>query len=348
MSNSVSNYTKRYDEEKKKNLGIILSCGKHSFNKGKTIVDDGRKAVIGGYPTICYSIMQLLNLDCDNIAVIIDYEDGFEFYNILLKTSNTFPEEIKEKIHLRWYPETRCSYGNTDIYYLFNDYIFNTTKGKELLNSSDRIIIMKENIIPYGNISMIEQVVRQFYKETCRDDYLCDNVFGSVYSDYEDTSTREVDQYSVDFCTKEVFLECARIFKNYVKDIYENNNNFLFDNFSNKKTPPTIYNYMNYILKADSYIRVCLNVRNSKYNFGFMDINDSFHQCEKELKDERDHFGRSSINKIYEHYLLNNLPYVDDVYKYRDIMKGASEAIDDKYKKCGRFSNNCEDHDDIK
>ena len=347
MSNSVSNYVERYDEERPKNLGIVLSCGKHSFNKGKTIVDDNRKSVIVGYPTILYSITQLLNLDCDDIVVIIDYEDGFEFYNTLLKTSDIFPEIIKEKIHLRWYPETRYSYGNTDIYYLFNDCIFNNIKGKELLNSSDRIIIMKENIIPYGNISMIEEVVRQFYKETCRDDYLCDNVFGSVYYDYEDRSTKETDQYSVDFCTKEVFLECARIFKNYIKDIYENNNNFLFDNFDNK-TPPTIYNYMNYILKADSYIRVKLDARVSKYNFGFMDINDSFHQCDKELRDEQDRFGKNSIIKIYEHYLVNNLPYMDDVYKYRDIMRDASKAIDDKYKKYGRFSNNCEDHDDIK
>lgn len=333
MSNSVSNYVEKYDEERPKNLGIVLSCGKHSFNKGKTIVDDGRKAVIGGYPTILYSITQLLNLNCDDIVVIIDYEDGFEFYNTLLKTSNTFPEKIKEKIHLIFYPKSNHLYADTDIYYLFNTY------NDKTFDLADRIIIMKENIIPYGNISMIEQAVREFYGETYDDNYPCDNVFGSVYYDYEDHSTKETNQYSVDFCTKEVFLECAKIFKNYIEDIYENNNNFLFDNLDNK-TPPTIYNYMNYILKADSYIRVKLDARVSKYNFGFMDINDSFHQCDKELRDEQERFGRNSIIKIYEHYLVNNLPYMDDVYKYRDIMRDASKAIDDKYKKYGRFSNN--------
>ena len=339
MSNSVSNYAKRYDDERPKNLGIVLSCGKHSFNKGKTIIDDGRKAVIGGYPTILYSITQLLNLDCDDIVVIIDYEDGFEFYNTLLKTSDIFPEIIKEKIHLRWYPETRYSYGNTDIYYLFNDCIFNNIKGKELLNSSDRIIIMKENIIPYGNISMIETIVRQFYKETCRDDYLCDNVFGSVYSNYTNVSTREADQYGVDFCTKKVFLECARIFKNYEKDIYENHNNLLFDSFD-INTPLTIYNYMNHVLKVDSFIRVELNAKISKYNFGFMDINESFHQCEKMLRDEQELFGASSIIKMYRHYLFDNLPYIVDVFRYGEKMRLANETIDDKYKKYGRFSNN--------
>ena len=183
------NYLNRYNDEKTKNIGVILSNDIHApFDLASDWLIRNQ-AFINQIPRICAQIFYLLAMDISDIYVVVDkdYENvHMTYYYALLTSGFYFPEEVQGKIHIIT-QETTALYdkGEGDLRTFMDAMETIDEEWKSVYATPiNAIFILRENVIPIGQTMIVDYGMR----ELLEDMQGFDAVTGVIYTPAPDES----------------------------------------------------------------------------------------------------------------------------------------------------------------
>ena len=164
------NYLNRYNDEKTKNIGVILSNDIHAPFYLASSCAVRSQAFINQIPRICAQIFYLLAMDVSDIYVIVEKDPEniqMTYYYTLLTAGFYFPEEVQGKIHIIT-QETTALYnkGEGDLRTFMDAMETIDEEWKSVYTTPiNGIFILRENVIPIGQTMIVDYVMKELLED---------------------------------------------------------------------------------------------------------------------------------------------------------------------------------------